>query len=129
MERPAADGMAVVGGEAVQNEFFERANWGALEVEFLDVATDTAKFDLTFVVQGNSKGLVARVEYNTEKKVWMWHEATTRFVPTENISDLVTTLEDAAKTSKGGAGGATCSRDSPGATGSGVSTKPTFLTV
>jgi hypothetical protein len=46
-----------------------------------------------------------RVEYNAEKKIWAWHEGTARFSRTEDINDLITTLEDAAKT-KGGGGGA-----------------------
>ncbi|HYR44348.1 MAG TPA: condensation domain-containing protein, partial [Terriglobia bacterium] len=51
---------------AMQNELFEKALWGPLEVEFLDVATDTAKFDLTFLIQGSKEGLIARVEYNSD---------------------------------------------------------------
>ncbi len=50
----------------MQNALFERAAWGSLEVEYLDVATDTAKFDLTFLVQGSSKGLIACVEYDSD---------------------------------------------------------------
>lgn len=37
------------------------------------------------------------VEYDAQKKIWMWHEKAPRFSKTEEISDLVTTLEDAAK--------------------------------
>jgi hypothetical protein len=48
-----------------------------------------------------------RIEYNAEKKVWAWHEGTARFSRTEDVNDLITTLEDAAKANKGGgAGGA-----------------------
>ena len=46
-----------------------------------------------------------RVEYNADKKVWAWHEGTARFSRTEDINDLITTLEDAAKTNKGTGGG------------------------
>jgi hypothetical protein len=45
-----------------------------------------------------------RVEYNAEKKVWAWHEGTARFVRAEDISDLINTLEDAAKANKGAGG-------------------------
>jgi hypothetical protein len=56
----------------------------------------------------NNAGIPAkfydRVEYNAEKKIWAWHEGTARFVRTEDVNDLITTLEDAAKANKGGGG-------------------------
>ncbi|HVV01588.1 MAG TPA: amino acid adenylation domain-containing protein, partial [Verrucomicrobiae bacterium] len=49
-----------------QTSLMEKMRWADLDVEFLDVATDTAKFDLTFGLQETSEGLIARAEFNTD---------------------------------------------------------------
>src|SRR5256714_10228315 len=49
-----------------QHDFPENLRWGDLELEFLDAATDTAKFDLTLDVRQLSSGLVASVEYDVD---------------------------------------------------------------
>jgi amino acid adenylation domain-containing protein/FkbH-like protein len=49
-----------------QPNLMEKLRWGSVEAEFIEAETDTAKFDLTFGVQETSKGLIARIEFNTD---------------------------------------------------------------
>jgi len=51
---------------ALQGRTVESASLPGLKVEWLDVDTETAKFDITFVVQDFDRGLTARVEYNSD---------------------------------------------------------------
>ncbi len=51
---------------ALQASAAESASLDGLEVEWLDIDTGTAKFDLTLVVQDFGDALVARVEYNSD---------------------------------------------------------------
>jgi len=51
---------------AVQNEVLEAMKWPGLGIEFMEVESDTAKFEITFIVQESSGGLAARIEYNTD---------------------------------------------------------------
>ncbi|HWI59618.1 MAG TPA: amino acid adenylation domain-containing protein, partial [Bacillota bacterium] len=50
----------------VQNSLLEEMQWDGVKVQFLEVESDTAKFDATLVWQETSRGLVARVEYNSD---------------------------------------------------------------
>ena len=49
-----------------QNGVPEPMQWPGLTVEFLEVESDTSKFEITFLVQESRQGLTARVEYNTD---------------------------------------------------------------
>jgi amino acid adenylation domain-containing protein/FkbH-like protein len=51
---------------ALQARTTEGATLPGLQVEWLDVDTGTAKFDMTFVVQDSGRGLAACVEYNSD---------------------------------------------------------------
>src|SRR5260221_14192028 len=51
---------------AVQNDVLEAMKWPSLTIEFMEVESDTAKFEITFIIQESSRGLTARVEYNTD---------------------------------------------------------------
>ncbi len=50
---------------AVQTHRLDEIRWPGLKARLIDVFTETAKFDLTFIVQELEHNLVARVEYNT----------------------------------------------------------------
>jgi amino acid adenylation domain-containing protein/FkbH-like protein len=51
---------------ALQNTVLERLEWPGLALEFVDPETETAKFDLTVVLQVSERGLVAQAEYNRD---------------------------------------------------------------
>src|SRR5438552_6838694 len=50
----------------LQNEVREQIQLPGVTMKFLEVEPETAKFDLTFLAQETSTGLVAKVEYNTD---------------------------------------------------------------
>ncbi len=50
----------------LQNNVVESLPLPALQLEFAELVNDTAKFELTLLVQETSRGLVTRVEYNTD---------------------------------------------------------------
>jgi amino acid adenylation domain-containing protein/FkbH-like protein len=51
---------------AVQNSLLEELEWPDLKLQFSDPETETAKFDLTLVLQESERGLVAQLEYNRD---------------------------------------------------------------
>ncbi|HLX70610.1 MAG TPA: amino acid adenylation domain-containing protein, partial [Verrucomicrobiae bacterium] len=51
---------------ALQNSLLEKLEWPGLTLEFCDPETETAKFDLTVVLQVSPHGLVAQAEYNRD---------------------------------------------------------------
>ena len=51
---------------ALQNSTLEEMKWPDLTVRFVDCETNTAKFDLTMVLQVTDRGLVAQAEYNSD---------------------------------------------------------------
>lgn len=50
----------------VQNGVFEELRWPKLALRFIEPESETAKFDLTFVVQVGEAGLVLQAEYNRD---------------------------------------------------------------
>jgi amino acid adenylation domain-containing protein/FkbH-like protein len=59
---------------AVQHREQPPALASGIEMELIDVDTETAKFDITFVLQESENGLTARVEYNSDlfEAATMW---------------------------------------------------------
>jgi amino acid adenylation domain-containing protein/FkbH-like protein len=51
---------------AVQKNGLDELQWPGLTLRFLEVESDTAKFDLTVVVQETARGLIARAEFNRD---------------------------------------------------------------
>lgn len=51
---------------ALQNTLLEKLEWPGLTLEFSDPETETAKFDLTLMLQVSAHGLVAQAEYNRD---------------------------------------------------------------
>lgn len=51
---------------AVQNSGLEELRWPGLALRFIDAHTDSAKFDLTFVVRDTSRGFTAQCEFNSD---------------------------------------------------------------
>lgn len=51
---------------ALQNAPLEQLEWPGLTLEFCDPETETAKFDLTMVLQVSERGLIAQGEYNQD---------------------------------------------------------------
>ena len=51
---------------ALQNSPLEHAEWPGLKLEFCAPDTETAKFDLTLVLQVSDTGLVVQLEYNRD---------------------------------------------------------------
>jgi amino acid adenylation domain-containing protein/FkbH-like protein len=51
---------------ALQNSTLEEMKWADLTLRFVDCETNTAKFDLTMVLQVTNRGLVAQAEYNRD---------------------------------------------------------------
>jgi amino acid adenylation domain-containing protein/FkbH-like protein len=52
---------------SLQNNFFSELRWPGVTLHFVDVESDTAKFDLTFTVQETARGFVAKAEYNRDQ--------------------------------------------------------------
>ncbi len=50
----------------LQNSTLGEMAWPKLKLQFVDCETDTAKFDLTMVLQVTERGLVAQAEYNRD---------------------------------------------------------------
>jgi amino acid adenylation domain-containing protein/FkbH-like protein len=51
----------------VQNSMVESFDWGGISLDVTEAHTDTAKFDLTLVLQETSRGLIAKAEYNLKR--------------------------------------------------------------
>jgi amino acid adenylation domain-containing protein len=51
---------------AIQNGSLDSFTLPGMEAEFVPVATDTSKFDLTLVVQDTREGVILHAEYNTD---------------------------------------------------------------
>ncbi len=51
---------------ALQNSLLEELRWPDLTLRFFDSDTETAKLDLTLVVQSTERGLVVQAEYNRD---------------------------------------------------------------
>src|SRR5207244_2666476 len=51
---------------SLQQQRLDEPRWPGLELEFLEVESETAKFDLTLVAQEDSAGLLLRAEFNCD---------------------------------------------------------------
>jgi amino acid adenylation domain-containing protein len=63
LNRPATEPVQAV--FALENALLETESWGSLTVEWLDVHTGTAKFDLNLTIHQSNSGFSAVAEYRT----------------------------------------------------------------